>query len=405
MNDEPHSEAPDGGAGTDTRLVHEGRDPARWQGAVNPPVFHTSTVLLPDSAAVAAALRQGPEADPPHYGRHGTPTTRALEAAVAALEGGTHAVALPSGLAACTMALLAVLKPGDQVLVADSVYYPTRAFCDRVLRALGIGVAYYDPLEGANIARLFRPETRAVFTESPGSLTFEVQDLPAIAEVAHRNNALVLLDNTWSAGYYFQPFEHGVDVSIQAATKYIVGHADAMLGVVTTRSAEMQTAVRRAMALYGMSVGASEAQLGLRGLRSLAVRLARHQESGLAVARWLLDRPEVKRVLHPALPDCPGHTLWQRDFTGASGLFAVELAPVSPAAVAAMLDHMRLFGMGFSWGGYESLILPSDPTAIRTATSWTGEGPLLRLHVGLEDVADLTADLEDGFARLRAAGA
>jgi cystathionine beta-lyase len=381
--------------GQDTRLTHAGREPGRFHGFVNPPIYRGSTVLFPTVARLEANDQDYT------YGRLGTPTVRALEEALAELEGGYRTLLTPSGLSAIATTLLALLSAGDHVLVSDSVYRPNRRFCDQVLKRLGVETTYYDPLIGGGIKDLIKKTTRVVFAESPGSQTFEVQDLPAIAVAAHAAGARVVMDNTWATPLYFKPFAHGADVSIQAATKYIVGHADAMLGVITTTEAAWP-AIARAHEDFGLCCGPEDVYLGLRGLRSLGVRLARHQASGIELARWLSSRPEVARVLHPALPSDPGHALWKRDFTGASGLFSIELKPVLHEAVAAMLDGLELFGMGYSWGGFESLILPFDPTAYRTATQWHGEGPALRLHIGLEDEADLKADLAAGFARLAA---
>jgi len=383
--------------GKATRLAHAGREPGRYHGFVNPPIFRGSTVLFP----TVARLEANDQAYT--YGRLGTPTVRALEEAVAELEGGYRTLLTPSGLSAIATTLLALLSAGDHVLVSDSVYRPNRRFCDQVLKRLGVETTYYDPLIGGGIKDLIKKTTRVVFAESPGSQTFEVQDLPALAAAAHAAGARVVMDNTWATPLYFQPFAHGADVSIQAATKYIVGHADAMLGAITTTEA-MWPVISRTHEDLGLCTGPEDVYLGLRGLRSLGVRLARHQASALEIARWLGDRPEVSRVLHPALPSDPGHALWKRDFTGSSGLFAVVLKPAAAEAVAAMLDGLELFGMGYSWGGFESLILPFDPSEYRTATKWRGEGPALRLHIGLEDVDDLKADLDAGFARLAARG-
>jgi cystathionine beta-lyase len=333
------------------------------------------------------------------YGRTGTPTVKALEEAIGELEGGHRTWLTPSGLSAIATALLSFVSAGDEVLVVDSIYRPARRFCDNVLSRLGVKVTYYDPLIGAGIAKLITGKTKVVFAESPGSQTFEVQDIPAIAKAAHAAGAVLILDNTWATPLYFKSFDHGVDVSIQAATKYIVGHADAMLGAITA-SEQVAPAVQRTHEDLGLCPGPEDVYLGLRGLRSLGVRLERHQKSALELARWLADRPEVARVIHPGLPGDPGHAIWKRDFTGASGLFSFVLKPVARDRVAAMLDGLSLFGMGYSWGGFESLILPFDPSAYRTATKWTAEGPAIRLHIGLEDVEDLKADLEAGFARL-----
>ena len=378
-----------------TRLVHAGREPARQHGFVNTPIYRGSTVIFPTMAALEANDQAFT------YGRLGTPTVRALEAAIAELEGGHRTLMTPSGLSAIATSLLAFLGAGDELLIVDSVYRPARRFCDNVLARLGVTVTYYDPLIGAGIEKLITNKTKVVFTESPGSQTFEVQDIPVIAEAAHEAGAVVVLDNTWATPLYFKPFAYGADVSIQAATKYIGGHADIMLGAITT-SEKTAAAIAKTHEDLGLCVGPEDVYLGLRGLRSLGVRLERHQRSGLELARWLAGRPEVARVIHPALPADPGHALWTRDFTGASGLFSIVLKPVPRTKLAAMVDGLSLFGMGYSWGGFESLILPFDPSAYRTATKWQAEGPALRLHAGLEDVEDLKADLEAGFARLTA---
>jgi len=378
-----------------TRLVHTGREPARQHGFVNTPIYRGSTVLFPTMAALEANDQAFT------YGRVGTPTVKALEEAIAELEGGHRTLLTPSGLSAIAAALIAFVASGDEALVVDSIYRPARRYCDNVLTRLGVRITYYDPLIGAGIERLITKKTKVVFTESPGSQSFEVQDIPAIAEAAHAADAVVILDNTWATPLYFKPFAQGADVSIQAATKYIVGHADAMLGAITATE-QASRAVERAHEDLGLCPGPEDVYLGLRGLRSLGVRLERHQKSALELARWLAERPEVARVIHPALPSDPGHAIWKRDFTGSSGLFSIVLKPVPHEKVAAMVDGLSLFSMGYSWGGFESLILPFDPSAYRTATVWKAEGPALRLHVGLEDVDDLKADLEAGFARLRA---
>lgn len=385
---------------TDTRLGHAGRRPAEQHGMVNPGVWHASTVTFPTVAELRAAEKE--RFDRVYYGRYGTPTTFAFEEAVAELEGGTHAVALPSGLGAVSCALFALLSGGDHVLMVDSVYFPSAKLLDDLLARLGVTTTYYDPLIGAGIADLMRPETKVVFVESPGSITFEVQDIPAIAEVAHANGAKVVMDNTWSAGLYFQPFEHGVDLSVQAATKYIVGHSDAMLGTVTVRDRALWETLRTTAVGMGYSTGPDDCYLGLRGIRTLSTRLARHQETGLKLAQWLAGRPEVETVLHPALPSCPGHELWKRDFTGTSGLFSVVLKDgYSQEALASMLDGLELYAMGYSWGGYESLIMPFDKP-LRRVTHWPYEGVCLRINAGLEDADDLISDLRAGLERLLA---
>ena len=381
-----------------TRLVVGGRDAATNHGFVNPPVHHVSTVLYPSAEDFRARRARYT------YGRRGTPTSEALQDALRALEGLDCAgvALLPSGLAAISSALLAVLNAGDHLLVSDSVYQPTRKFCDGVLTRYGIATSYYDPLIGGGIAALMRPNTRAVFVEAPGSLSFEVQDVPAIAAAAHAAGAVVLMDNTWASSLYFRAFDKGVDLSIQAATKYIGGHSDVMLGTVSANKATWGRLSDTVQSL-GLCVGPDDVYLGLRGLRTMGVRLAQHYQAGLKVARWLEERPEVARVLHPALESCPGHAIWRRDFSGASGLFSVVLKPVARSAVNAFLDELSLFGIGASWGGFESLAIPFDCTSIRTAAAWAPGGPTVRIHIGLEDVDDLIGDLERGFAALAAA--
>ncbi|HEY2532146.1 MAG TPA: cystathionine beta-lyase [Xanthobacteraceae bacterium] len=381
-----------------TRVVTAGRDPAAQHGFVNPPVYHASTVLYPCAEDYVAHRARY------QYGRRGTPTTEALEAALQELEGPQCAgvALLPSGLAAISTAFLAVVRAGDHILVTDSAYGPTRNFCEQILTRLGVATTYCDPLSGAGIGALFRPNTRAVYLESPGSLSFEMQDVPAIAAVAHAKGALVLMDNTWATPLYFRPLNHGVDLAIQAGTKYIGGHSDVMLGTISATSATL-TALKDTVRLSGQCEGPDDVYLGLRGLRTLAVRLERHFASGLAIGRWLEQRPEVLRLLHPAMASHPGHAIWKRDFTGACGLFSIVLKPVPQKAVYAFLDTLELFGIGASWGGYESLAIPFDCAPIRTATRWQPGGPTLRFHIGLEAVEDLIADLERGFAALAAA--
>jgi cystathionine beta-lyase len=378
-----------------TDVAHAGRDPFAHHGFVNTPVYRGSTVLF-------RTVESFEKRDQRYvYGRRGTPTSEALEAAIAHVEGGARTWLAPSGAAAIATALLTFTKAGDHILVADTVYQPTRRICDGLLARFGVETTHYDPTVGAGIARLMRPNTALVYTESPGSLTFEVQDIPAIAAAAHAHGALLVMDNTWASPLYFKPFAHGADISIQAGTKYIVGHADAMLGAITVTEPLAQRLVVEAGGL-GICAGTEEMYLGLRGMRTLDVRLERHWRSGVEIARWLEGRPEVARVLHPALPSHPQHDLWKRDFLGASGLFSVVLQPCAKKAVAAMLEGLELFGMGASWGGYESLVLPFDAAKSRSATAWTPEGPTVRLHIGLESVEDIKADLEAGFARLTA---
>lgn len=381
-----------------TEIAHLGRDPRRFLGAVNTPVFRASTILFRNVAELEQATRG--EFPGIGYGLHGLPTVRDFASALASLEGGHAALVVPSGLTATTFPLLALARPGDHVLVTDAVYGPTRRFCDNHVRRLGIDVTYYDPLLGAGIADVFRPDTTLVFTESPGSLTFEVQDIRAIAAVAHSRGARVILDNTWATPLGFRAFDHGVDVSVHAATKYIGGHSDVLLGAVVA-SADTFAPLSRLWTDMGITASSDDCFLGLRGLRTLAVRLARHAASALDIARWLGTRPEVREVLYPPLPGDRGHALWARDFSGASGLFGVVLHPTDAGSVARMLDGMRLFGLGWSWGGFESLIIPTWPGRARTATTWSAGGPSLRLAIGLEDPQDLIEDLDDGFRRLR----
>jgi cystathionine beta-lyase len=379
-------------------LVTAGRDTKAQKGFVNPPVVHGSTVLYPTADDLHAHRGEF------QYGRHGTPTTKALQEALMAIEGPRCAgVGLaPSGLSAISTTLLAVLKAGDHLLVCDNAYRPTRNFCNGLLARYGVETTYFDPLIGAAIAGLFRPNTQAVLVEAPGSQSFEMPDIPAIAAVAHRRGALVIDDNTWATPLYHRSLDHGVDISIQAATKYIGGHSDIMFGTISA-TAKAWPLITEAIRLLGVCAGPDDVFLALRGLRTLAVRLAQHQQSGIEVARWLAGRPEVIKVLHPALEGDPGHAIWKRDFTGASGLFSIVLKPAPRRAVDALLDTVKLFGMGYSWGGFESLVIPFDCAPYRTATAWAPGGPTLRLHIGLENVADLQVDLERGFAAFNAA--
>lgn len=386
----------------ETRVVAGGRR-REWTGPiVNPPVYRASTILFDDCAALKDGAGRNADGEF-HYGRRGTPTQWALAEALTELEPGAEGTMLfPSGVAAIAVALLSVLKAGDDLLMVDSVYGPTRAFCRDVLGPMGITTRYYDPLVGAGIADLIQPNTAAIFLESPGSLTFEVQDVPAIVAIARARGIVTLLDNTWATPIFFRAIPAGVDLSILACTKYVVGHSDAMLGSVTATSAHYR-ALRKTAQLFGQHVSPDDAFLASRGLRTLAVRLKAHQEGALVVARWLEGRPEVARVLHPALPSCPGHDIWARDFRGASGLFSFVLAGGGDVARAALIDGLRHFGIGYSWGGHESLALPVDPAGLRSATHWQAEGPAVRLHIGLEHPDDLIADLEEGLARFRAA--
>jgi len=392
-----------------TRLAQAGRRrewtgiPGQPGGIVNPPVWRASTILYDDVAHLRAATTNTHERL--FYGRKGTPTAWSLADALTEMEPGAGGTMLfPSGVAAISCALMAVLKPGDQLLMVDSAYDPTRAFCEQMLRPLGIETIYYDPLVGAGIADLLTDRTRAIFLESPGSLTFEVQDVPAITQIARERGIVTLIDNTWATPLYFSALGSNVDISILACTKYIVGHSDVMMGSVTA-TPDLFPAIRQTAWLFGQMSSADDAWLAARGLRTLGVRLAQHQASALAVAGWLEEQPGVARVLYPALPSSPGHALWRRDFSGASGLFAFVLDGGDDAARAALIDGLTHFGIGYSWGGFESLALPVDPARHRSATRWQAEAPVVRLNIGLEDPADLIADLDAGLARfLRARG-
>ncbi|MFZ4761200.1 MAG: cystathionine beta-lyase [Alphaproteobacteria bacterium] len=382
----------------ETLLTHAGNAPEKNQGIVNPPVYHASTVIFPSVAYMEEGAKQPYEGV--RYGRYGTPTSRAFEDAVAALEGGYRAVVTSSGLNAITTALLAFVKSGDHLLLVDNCYYPTRQFAEKILSGLGVTTSYYPPEVGENIADYIRPNTRMIYLESPGSFSFEMQDVPAITRVAKERGILTMMDNTWATPLFFQPLAHGVDLSIQAATKYIVGHSDAMLGVITAKE-EVFWPLKTIAAILGVCAGPDDVYLGLRGLRSLAARLAMHQQHALTVAEWLSRRSEVVRVIHPARPDHPGYHLWQRDYHGSTGLFAVILDKVfDKEAVTRMVESCRLFGLGYSWGGYESLIMPFFSPPPRDCTPWQQEGTLLRLHVGLEAVTDLLHDLEEGLKHL-----
>lgn len=385
----------------ETRLIHGARRVAPDFAIVNPPVYRASTVLYPTVAAYRR--RHERKYTGSSYGLYGTPTTFALADALAELSGGARALVTSSGLSAVTLALAAFLRAGDHLLVTDAVYGPTRAFCTEVLARFGVGVTFYDPLVGAGIAGLIRPETRVVYLESPGSQTFEVQDVPAIAAVAHERGALVLLDNTWATPLGFRAFDHGVDVELLALSKHVAGHSDLLLGAIVTRTEALYRTVRDAVNLFGDHPAPDACYEALRGLRSLAVRMRRHEASALRVAEWLARRPEVARVLYPPLPDDPGHALWKRDFAGGSSVMGVLLRPEAEGSVAAMVEGLALFGIGASYGGFESLVAPVGVPDGRVVRPWQETGFLLRLHVGLEAVDDLVADLEAGLERLRAA--
>jgi cystathionine beta-lyase len=379
-----------------SRLVHLGRDSAANHGFVNTPAFRGSTVLYPDVETMRTRNQRYT------YGTHGTPTTDALCEAWSDLAGAAGAVLVPSGLFAIIAALTTALGAGDHLLMTDAAYQPARHYCDTLLRRMGVETTYYDPAVGAGVAALIRPNTRAVFVEAPGSQSLDMQDVPAIAAAAHERDLCVIMDNTWATPLFFPPHARGVDLAVEAGTKYLSGHSDLLLGIVSANAA-WYPRLHRTIDALAVPPGPEDVFLALRGLRTMELRLREAERQGLALARWLAGRPEVLRVIHPALPDHPGHALWKRDFAGSSGLFSIVLRPAPEAAVAAMLDGLELFGMGYSWGGYESLVIPFDCTKYRTATRWAPGGPTLRFSVGLEDVADLEADLDRGFARLRAA--
>jgi len=392
---EQDPKAPARSFGQRTRLVHAGRDPFEQHGFINTPIYRGSTVL---SRSVKELQERRARFI---YGTRGTPTTEALEKAWSEIAGAAGTVLVPSGLAAVSLALLSVVAAGDHVLVADSVYRPTRQFCDLVLHRLAVETTYYRPDLGADIQTFIRPNTRVIFTESPGSQSLDMQDIPAIADVAHRAGICLIMDNTWATPLFFPPHARGVDLAVEAGTKYLSGHSDLLLGLVSANAA-FWPQLRQTFDAFAMCAGPEDVFLALRGLRSMDLRLREAERQALELAHWLAARPEVARVLHPAMSDYPGHAIWKRDFLGSSGLFSIILKPASPAAVAAMLDGLSLFGMGYSWGGFESLIIPFDCTDYRTATTWNPGGPSLRLQVGLEDIEDLKADLAEGFARLNA---
>ncbi|HHZ10894.1 MAG TPA: cystathionine beta-lyase [Rhizobiales bacterium] len=376
--------------GINTRLAHSGHDPHAYFGFVNPPVVHASTVLFPDAATMAGRTQKYT------YGTRGTPTTDALCAAIDELEGSAGTILVPSGLAAVTIPLLAFLSAGDHVLIVDSVYAPTRNFANTMLKRLGVEVDYYDPHAGSGIAALMKPNTKVVFTESPGSNTFEMQDIPAIAAAAHAGGAVVMMDNTWATPLYFKALDFGVDVSIHAATKYPAGHSDVLLGTVSANAA-CWARLHETFLTMGCCAAPDDVYQVLRGLRTMGVRLEHHRRSALEIAQWLETKPGVARVLHPALESHPGHALWRRDFNGSSGIFSIVLDGGGQKEAHAFLDALEIFGLGYSWGGYESLAVPVF-LGDRTIAKGPQEGPVIRLQIGLEDVADLKADIERGLA-------
>ncbi len=385
-------------AGINTRLSHIGNDPSEYHGFVNPPVVHASTVLFPNAKAMETRGQKYT------YGTRGTPTTDALCEAIDALEGSAGTILVPSGLAAVTVPFLAFLSSGDHALIVDSVYTPTRHFCDTMLTRMGVEVEYYDPAIGAGIEQLFKPNTRLVHTEAPGSNTFEMQDIPAIAAIAHKHGAIVAMDNTWATPVYFRPLDFGVDISIHAATKYPAGHSDILMGTVSANAKHWEQ-LKEANVTLGICGAPDDAYQVLRGLRTMGIRLERHNESALALAKWLEGREEVAKVLHPALPSFKGHDIWKRDFKGASGIFSfvlkVDSAKQYKAKAHAFLDALSIFGLGWSWGGFECLAVHVNLNDRRIAKAPEG-GPLIRLQIGLEDVADIKADIERGFAAAKA---
>ncbi len=384
------------GAGVNTRLTHGGNDPLDYFGFINPPVVHASTVLFPDAATLASRQQKYT------YGTRGTPTTDALGKAIDEIEGSAGTIMVPSGLMAVVVPLLGFLSAGDHLLMVDSVYYPTRHFTDTMLKRLGVEVEYYDPYIGAGIAGLMKPNTKVVFTESPGSNTFEVQDIPAIVRAAHEGGAVVMLDNTWATALYFRGLDHGIDIVIHAATKYPAGHSDVLLGTVSANAACWGKLFETFNTL-GCSAGPDDVYQVLRGMRTMGVRLERHQQSTLEITRWLEKQEGVAQVLYPALESHRDHAMWKRDFTGASGLFSVVLKGDGPKIAHAFLDALGIFGLGHSWGGYESLAALVS-LKDRTIAKGTYEGPLVRLQIGLEDVDDLKEDILKGLAAARQAG-
>jgi cystathionine beta-lyase len=380
-----------------SRLVHLGRDAEATQGFVNFPAYRGSTVLYPNVETLKNRNQRYT------YGTHGTPTTDALCEAWSAISGAAGTALVPSGLSAIIVSLTTALSAGDHLLVTDAAYQPARIYCDTILKRMGVETTYYDPAIGAAIEMLMRPNTRAVFVEAPGSQSLDMQDVPAIASVAKARGACVIMDNTWATPLFFSPHAHGVDLAVEAGTKYLSGHSDLLLGLVSANEEWFQR-LHRTVDTLAIPPGPEDVFLALRGLRTMELRLKEAERQALTLARWLKERPEVLRVMHPAFEDDPGHAVWKRDFSGSSGLFSIVLKPAPDQAVAAMLDGLQLFGMGYSWGGFESLIIPFDCAKYRTATRWAPGGPTLRLSVGLEDIEDLKDDLDRGFSRLAGVG-
>lgn len=386
----------------ETQIVSVGRDKKWTKGVVNPPVFRASTMLFETMEEMRFASKNKTNGEM-FYGRRGGPTHFAFQAAIAELEGGVGTALYPSGSAAISGALLSFLKAGDHLLMVDNAYEPTRALCDGLLAGFGIETTYYDPLIGAGIKDLIQENTKVLFLESPGSVTMEIQDVPTLSQIAHDNNMIVMLDNTWASPINSRPFEMGVDISIQAATKYIVGHSDVMIGTATSNEKHWEQ-LRENSYLMGQCTSPDDVYLASRGLRTLSVRMNQHETNALKVANWLATRPEVDHLRHPAFETCPGHEFFKRDFSASNGLFSFVLKEGNVKSVTALVENMHHFKMGFSWGGYESLILPVfGIEKLRTVTTWDSKKPLIRLHIGLENVDDLIADLEAGFERFNAA--
>lgn len=386
-----------------TQLVNAGRSKKWTNGVVNPPIQRASTVVF-DSVAEKNHATVNRANKTLFYGRRGTQTHFAFQEAMVEIEGGVGCALFPCGAAAIANSILSFVQTGDHILMVDTCYEPTRDFCEKIMKKMGIETTYYPPTIGEGIRTLIQPNTKVLFTESPGSITMEVQDIPTLARVAHEHDIIVMLDNTWAAGVNFSPFEHGVDISIQAATKYIVGHSDVMLGTAIANE-KCWDQLREQSYLMGQCVSPDDAYLGLRGLRTLDVRLRQHAQNSLAIAHWLAEQPEVDHVRHPALETCPGHEFYQRDFTGGNGLFSFVLKSSDAKATTALLDGMQHFSMGFSWGGFESLILANEPKSfdsLRTVAHPHFAGTLIRVHIGLEDVDDLIADLKAGLERYSA---
>ncbi len=393
----------------ETIAVTSGKNPQENSGTVNPPIHRTSTILFPSLKDYHDAEKgkdvyksgKGVKAADFSYGISGTPTSFALQKAIAEFDGADHALIVPSGLSAITTSLLSFVSSGDHILISDSVYGPTRRFCNKELKRLGVETTYYDPMIGSGINKLIKENTKVVFTESPGSLTFEIQDIPAIAKAAHKKGAVVMMDNSWATSLFFKPFEHGVDVCIQAGTKYIGGHSDLLFGTISTTDKYVDQ-IFRTFKNYGLHTSPDTCYSALRGLRTMPTRLKAHEKSALNIAKWLAKKPQVAKVLHPALTSCPGHNIWKRDFTGSTGLFSIILdKEYSQKSIVSMIDGLEFFGIGSSWGGFESLIINFDPTAIRTANKWTEKGTCIRIYIGLEAEEDLISELDKGFKKLK----